>query len=48
VFNKVMKDIVSSMFSERFLDEIFKPQEMCSRKAFRTIFEKLAHTSIMR
>ena len=44
----VMQDIVSSMFSERFLDEIFKPQELCSRKALRTIFERLAHTSIMR
>jgi hypothetical protein len=44
----VMQDIVSSMFGEKFLDEIFRPQELCSRKALRTIFEKLAHTSIMR
>ena len=44
----VMQDIVSNMFSERFLEEIFRPQEMCSRKALRTIFERLAHTSIMR
>jgi len=36
------------MFGEKFLDEIFRPQELCSRKALRTIFEKLAHTSIMR
>ncbi len=43
-----MQDIVSSMFGEKFLDEIFRPQELCSRKALRTIFEKLAHTSIMR
>ena len=43
-----MQDIVTNMFSERFLDEIFKPQEVCSRKALRTIFERLAHTSIMR
>ncbi len=43
-----MSDIVSNMFSERFLEEIFRPQEPCSRKALRTIFERLAHTSIMR
>ena len=43
-----MQDIVTNMFSEKFLDEIFKPQELCSRKALRTIFERLAHTSIMR
>lgn len=46
--NIVMQDIVSNMFSERFLEEIFRPQEACSRKALRTIFERLAHTSIMR
>lgn len=45
---KIMQDIVCSMFGEKFLDEIFRPQELCSRKALRTIFEKLAHTSIMR
>jgi hypothetical protein len=27
-----MQDIVSNMFSERFLEEIFRPQEACSRK----------------
>jgi hypothetical protein len=43
-----MQDIVSNMFSERFLEEIFRAQEICSRKALRTIFERLAHTSIMR
>lgn len=46
--NQVMQDIATHMFSERFLDEIFKPQQVCSRKALRIIFERLAHTSIMR
>jgi hypothetical protein len=36
------------MFSDGFLEEIFKPQELCSKKALKTIFERLAHTSIMR
>lgn len=44
----VLEDIITNLFSERFLDEIFKPQEMCSKKAVKTIFERLAHTSIMR
>jgi hypothetical protein len=45
---KIMSDIVSNMFSVRFLEEIFRPQELCSRKALKIIFERLAHTSIMR
>jgi hypothetical protein len=48
IYFQVMQDIVTNMFSEKFLEEIFKPQELCSRKALRTIFERLAHTSIMR
>lgn len=47
-FLSVMNDIIANMFSDKFLDEIFKPQELCSKKALKTIFEKLAHTSIMR
>jgi hypothetical protein len=43
-----MADIILNMFSDGFLDEIFRPQELCSRRALRTIFERLAHTSIMR
>ncbi|RMZ95550.1 OSCP1 isoform X2 [Brachionus plicatilis] len=45
---KIMQDIISNMFSERFLDEVFRPQEMCHRSAFRILFERLAHASIMR
>lgn len=43
-----MSDIIINMFSDGFLDEIFRPQEICSKKALKTIFERLAHTSIMR
>ncbi len=45
---EVMSDIILNMFSDAFLDEIFRLQELCSRRALRTIFERLAHTSIMR
>ena len=43
-----MADIIVNMFCDGFLDEIFRPQELCSKKALKTIFERLAHTSIMR
>ncbi|XP_072036305.1 protein OSCP1-like [Amphiura filiformis] len=45
---KVMHDIISTMFNQRFMDELFKPQEIYSKKAMRTVFDRLAHASIMR
>ena len=43
-----MTDIILNMLNDKFLDEIFRPQELCSKRALKTIFERLAHTSIMR
>ncbi|XP_061676611.1 protein OSCP1 [Syngnathoides biaculeatus] len=45
---KVMNDIISTMFNKKFLEELLKPQELYSKKALRTIFDRLAHASIMR
>lgn len=45
---KVMYDITSTMFNTRFMEELFKPQEIYSKKAMRTVFDRLAHASIMR
>ncbi|XP_066288718.1 protein OSCP1-like [Branchiostoma lanceolatum] len=45
---KVLHDIVGTMFNRRFMDELFKPQEAYSKKAMRTVFDRLAHASIMR
>lgn len=45
---KVMNDIISTMFNKKFLEELFKPQELYSKKALRTVFDRLAHASIMR
>ncbi|KAI0208252.1 Protein OSCP1 [Lamellibrachia satsuma] len=45
---KVMHDITSTMFNTRFMEELFKPQEIYSKKAMRTVFDRLAHASIMR
>ena len=36
------------MYNKRYMDEVFKPQELHSKKAMRTVFDRLAHASIMR
>ena len=43
-----MHDITTTMFNKRFMEELFKPQELYSKKAMRTVFDRLAHASIMR
>lgn len=43
-----MNDIIGTMFNRRFMEELFKPQDTYSRKAMRTVFDRLAHASIMR
>ncbi|KAK2104282.1 Protein oscp1 [Saguinus oedipus] len=45
---KVLNDIISTMFNRKFMEELFKPQELYSKKALRTIYERLAHASIMK
>ena len=44
----VLNDIVATMFNKRFMEELFKPQPLYSKKAMRTVFDRLAHASIMR
>ncbi|CAJ0580756.1 unnamed protein product, partial [Mesorhabditis spiculigera] len=46
--NKVLQDITFTMLNAKFLDELFKAQDLHSRKTMRHFFEKLAHSSIMR
>ena len=36
------------MFTPDFIAELFKPQELYSSASARQIFDKLAHSSIMR
>eukprot|EP00392_Amoebophrya_sp_AT5.2_P010923 g10993.t1 len=45
---KVLHDVVKSMFFPRFLQELFKPQEAFSMPSCRQVFDRLAHSSIMR
>ncbi|KAK8389925.1 hypothetical protein O3P69_012851 [Scylla paramamosain] len=45
---KVRNDIITIMLNRRFVEEVFTPQEMYSSPSLRTVFDKLAHASIMR
>jgi hypothetical protein len=45
---KVLVDVVKTMYSRRFVTELFKPQKVYSNGQTRQIFDKLAHSSIMR
>ena len=40
---RVLCDVVRTMFSARFVAELFKPQWMYKDKSIRQIFDKLAH-----
>lgn len=44
----MVNDIVGAMFNSKFVEELFRPQELYPKKAVKHIFEKLAHSSIMR
>ena len=44
----VLNDVVRTWFDNKFIDELFKPQQLYSLTATRQIFERLAHSSIMR
>ncbi|XP_041811726.1 protein OSCP1a [Chelmon rostratus] len=45
---KVMNDIVGTMFSKPFMDELLKPQQLYSHRTLKTVLTRLAHASIMR
>lgn len=44
----VMNDIVGTMYSKPFMDELLKPQQLYSHRTMKTVLTRLAHTSIMR
>jgi hypothetical protein len=45
---KVLHDVTRAMFAPEFVNELFTPQVVYTPSATRAIFDKLAHTSIMR
>uniref|UniRef100_K3WWX1 Protein OSCP1 n=1 Tax=Globisporangium ultimum (strain ATCC 200006 / CBS 805.95 / DAOM BR144) TaxID=431595 RepID=K3WWX1_GLOUD len=46
--SKVLEDIIKTMHNEKFMAELFKPHHMYSNISTRQIFDRLAHSSIMR
>uniref|UniRef100_A0A8C4DKS1 Organic solute carrier partner 1a n=1 Tax=Dicentrarchus labrax TaxID=13489 RepID=A0A8C4DKS1_DICLA len=46
--SKILNDIVWTMFSKPFMDELLKPQQLYSHRTLKTVLTRLAHSSIMR
>ncbi|KAJ0395029.1 hypothetical protein P43SY_003242 [Pythium insidiosum] len=46
--SKVLEDIIKTMHNDKFMNELFKPHRMYSNASTRQIFDRLAHSSIMR
>lgn len=44
----MLEDIIKTMHNEKFMAELFKPHRMYSNLSTRQIFDRLAHSSIMR
>lgn len=44
----VMADVTRTMYNASFVGELFKPQEIYSVASVRQVFDRLAHSSIMR
>lgn len=45
---RVLQDVVRTMFNAKFIEELMKPQDLYSLSSLRGIFDRLAHSSIMR
>lgn len=44
----VMNDIIRTVFSKAFMDELVKPQRLYSHRTLKTVLMRVAHASIMR
>ena len=45
---RVLREVIKAMFTPEFVTELFCPQTMYSAASTRQIFDKLAHSSLMR
>ena len=45
---RVLQDVIRTMYNKMFIDELFRPQDVYSMHSVRQIFDRLAHSSIMR
>ena len=46
--SQVLKQVISALVEPALMDELFKPQDVYSVPSTKVIFEKIAHSSIMR
>ena len=46
--SKVLREVIGAMYSPDFVDVLFQPQAMYTSASTRLIFDKLAHSSLMR
>ena len=44
----VLQDVIRTMYNPKFIAELFRGQDVYSMHSTRQIFDKLAHSSIMR
>ena len=45
---KVLHDVIRTMYNKKFITALFKPQPVYTSKSVRQVFDRLAHSSIMR
>ena len=45
---KVLHDVIRTMYNKKFITALFKPQPVYTNKSVRQVFDRLAHSSIMR
>ncbi|XP_077599829.1 protein OSCP1a isoform X2 [Stigmatopora nigra] len=45
---RVMNDIIATMYSKGFMDELLKPQPLYSHRTMKVVLTRLAHVSIMK
>merc|ERR1711907_250393 len=46
--HKVLDDVVRAMLNSKLVDQLFTPQQLYTPASMRQVFDKLAHSSIMR
>jgi len=45
---RVLQDVMRTMYNAKFIAELFRPQDVYTMASVRQIFDRLAHSSIMR
>ncbi|KOO53815.1 protein oscp1 [Chrysochromulina tobinii] len=45
---RVLQDVIRTMYNPKFISELFRPQDIYAMSSVRQVFDRLAHSSIMR